>query len=81
MNDPGLPRLESSSVTAGFANNLGALHLDFADGSVLDISADEHYEAWTLNGPDGLLLVSTPRGRSHDLGFTDTLGVTRSSQR
>lgn len=58
---PALP-IARSSVTAGFANNLGALHLDFADGSVLDISADEHYEAWTLNGPDGLLLVSTPGG-------------------
>ncbi|TVU66765.1 hypothetical protein FQP90_01070 [Paenarthrobacter nitroguajacolicus] len=51
-----------SSVTAGIADDRGTLHLDFADGSAIAVPADEQYEAWTLNGPDGLLLVSTPGG-------------------
>ena len=29
-------------------------------GMVLRIERDERYEAWTLAGPDGLLLVSLP---------------------
>ncbi|WP_370629240.1 DUF6188 family protein [Paenarthrobacter nitroguajacolicus] len=37
-----------------------ALHLEFPDGSIIDVLPDERYEAWTLAGPDGLLLVSLP---------------------
>lgn len=51
-----------SSVTAGFADDRGNLHVDFADGSTVEVSPDEQYEAWTLNGPEGLLLVSCPGG-------------------
>jgi hypothetical protein len=47
-----------SSVTAGIVDDLGTLHVDFADGSAIDVSADKLYEAWTINGPEGLLLVS-----------------------
>ncbi|MHA7194428.1 DUF6188 family protein [Paenarthrobacter nitroguajacolicus] len=38
----------------------GALHMEFSDGSTIDVLPDERYEAWTLAGPDGLLLVSLP---------------------
>ncbi|MGO4144565.1 DUF6188 family protein [Paenarthrobacter sp. YAF11_1] len=51
-----------SSVTAGCADDRGNLHVDFADGSTVEVSPDEQYEAWTLNGPEGLLLVSCPGG-------------------
>ncbi|SEI77120.1 hypothetical protein SAMN04487917_102365 [Arthrobacter sp. yr096] len=51
-----------SSITAGFADDRGNLYVDFADGSAIEISADGLYEAWTINGPEGLLLVSCPGG-------------------
>lgn len=51
-----------SAVVKGFADDAGALHLEFADGSTIDVLPDEHHEAWTLVGPDGLLLVSLPGG-------------------
>jgi len=51
-----------SSIVAGLADNRGALHVDFADGSAMDVPADKNYEAWTINGPQGLLLVSCPGG-------------------
>lgn len=49
-----------SAVVNGFANEAGALHLEFSDGSTIDVLPDERHEAWTLAGPDGLLLVSLP---------------------
>lgn len=51
-----------SAVVSGFADDAGALHLEFTDGSTIDVLPDERYEAWTLAGPDGLLLVSLPGG-------------------
>ena len=49
-----------SAVVNGFADEAGALHIEFSDGSTIDVLPDERYEAWTLAGPDGLLLVSLP---------------------
>ncbi|MDR6986018.1 hypothetical protein J2Y66_000481 [Paenarthrobacter nitroguajacolicus] len=51
-----------SAVTVGIADDRGNLHVDFADGSSVGVSSNEQYEAWTLNGPEGLLLVSCPGG-------------------
>lgn len=58
------PALSSarSSVTAGFADNRGTLHINFADGSAIDVEANNLYEAWTINGPENLLLVCCPGG-------------------
>jgi hypothetical protein len=60
-----------SSVTAGIVDDLGTLHVDFADGSAIDVSADNLYEAWTINGPEGLLLVSCPGGGLATWGVGD----------
>ncbi|GGJ18108.1 DUF6188 family protein [Paenarthrobacter histidinolovorans] len=54
--------ITQSSIVAGFADDRGALHVEFSDGSVIDVPADNSYEAWTINGPQGLLLVSCPGG-------------------
>ncbi|MCF3139098.1 DUF6188 family protein [Paenarthrobacter sp. AR 02] len=51
-----------SSIAAGFADDRGALHVEFADGSAINVPANMNYEAWTINGPQGLLLVSCPGG-------------------
>jgi hypothetical protein len=55
----GLLQLEVLRATA---SSRGELALRFVDGTRLDVPADPDYEAWTLNGPNGLLLVSIPGG-------------------
>jgi hypothetical protein len=40
----------------------GHLELQLSNGTVLHAPPDEGFEAWTLSGPDGLLLVCLPGG-------------------
>jgi hypothetical protein len=40
----------------------GRLHLAFDGGWSIEVPPGTDYEPWTLNGPDGLLLVSVPGG-------------------
>lgn len=40
----------------------GALVISFTDGSKLSVEANREFEAWTLNYPDGRLIVSLPGG-------------------
>ena len=51
-----------SAVMGGFADEEGVLHLDFADGSSIDVPSNRDFEAWTIAGGDGLLLTSLPGG-------------------
>lgn len=46
----------------GRAHVDGRLELFFDDDSNLRIPPSEDYEAWTVSGPDGWLLVCTPGG-------------------
>ncbi|WP_407671475.1 DUF6188 family protein [Paenarthrobacter histidinolovorans] len=73
--DPSLlgpaPSIAWSSVTAGFVDDSGTHHLDFAYGSAIDVSADKLYEAWATNGPEVLLLVSCAGGGLATCGLGD----------
>ncbi len=40
----------------------GTLTLTFDDGARLVVQPDGNYEAWTVAGPDGLLIVCMPSG-------------------
>jgi hypothetical protein len=40
----------------------GTLALTFDDGARLVVQPDGNYEAWTVAGPDGLLIVCMPSG-------------------
>jgi hypothetical protein len=40
----------------------GRLHLAFGNEWSVEVPPETAYEAWTLSGPDGLLVVSTPGG-------------------
>ena len=39
-----------------------SLRLRFASGATLDVPADNDFEAWQVNGPDGFLVVCAPGG-------------------
>ncbi len=51
-----------AEVKEGTAFKNGLLELTFVDGKVLRVPASEEFEAWTLVGPNGLRLVSSPGG-------------------
>jgi Family of unknown function (DUF6188) len=38
------------------------LRLRLASGASLEVPADDRFEAWQVNGPDGFLVVCTPGG-------------------
>lgn len=40
----------------------GALSISFTDGTAIHVEPDPRYEAWTFNGPNGLLIVALPGG-------------------
>jgi hypothetical protein len=52
--------LELGERDAAFKD--GRLHLAFDGGWSIEVPPGTDYEPWTLNGPDGLLLVSVPGG-------------------
>jgi hypothetical protein len=54
--------LLDAAVTRIVAFKDGRLVLTFEPAWTIDVPAGHQYEAWTLNGPDGLLLVSMPGG-------------------
>lgn len=61
-----------SAVVGGFADEEGVLHLDFADGSSIDVPSDRDFEAWTIAGGGGLSLTSLPGGALATWGFGAT---------
>ncbi|GAB3436372.1 hypothetical protein GCM10027436_15250 [Actinophytocola sediminis] len=49
-------------VGSAVAFKSGQLRVAFGDGHVLKVDPDPHYEAWTVTGPDRMLIVSLPGG-------------------
>jgi hypothetical protein len=44
------------------ADGAGTLRVVFEGGARLIVEPDPAYEAWSVSGPDGALVVSTPGG-------------------
>ena len=42
----------------------GTLTLRFASGARIEVPADQHYEAWQVNGPGSRLIVCEPGGKN-----------------
>ncbi|GAA3570359.1 hypothetical protein GCM10022197_28460 [Microlunatus spumicola] len=55
-------RLGRATVMGGLAFDDGRLELTFAEGSRLSVPSSDQYEAWQLNGPGGVLVVSVGAG-------------------
>jgi hypothetical protein len=49
-------------VTSAVAFKSGQLRMVFGDGHMLKVDPDPRYEAWTVTGPDRMLVVSLPGG-------------------
>jgi hypothetical protein len=54
--------LADHRITTADADTAGGLDIEFDGGTRLHVDPDENYEAWTINGPDGQLIVSGPGG-------------------
>lgn len=54
--------LRGRAITAAGADDDGALAVRFATEAVLQVPPDSSYEAWTLTGPQGSLVVCLPGG-------------------
>jgi hypothetical protein len=50
------------AVQDGTAFKNGRLLIHMKNGGRISVPADENYEAWTVSGPRGLRIVSTPGG-------------------
>ncbi|MEU4675133.1 DUF6188 family protein [Amycolatopsis sp. NPDC023774] len=50
------------AVTRAEADDSGSLSLVFDNGATIHVEPDDEYEAWTVSGPDGFLVVSMPGG-------------------
>jgi hypothetical protein len=56
-------RLVGRSVSNATAESSGALRVTFDDGSMLIVQPDAAYEAWSVAGPNGALVVCTAGGK------------------
>jgi hypothetical protein len=54
--------LFNTEVLSAVAFKSGALRIVFDNGRLLKVDPDPQYEAWTANGPGGMLVVSLPGG-------------------
>lgn len=54
--------LVGKAVQRAVARHGGELHVSFVDGTLLRVPRVEEYEPWTLNGPEGILIVSISGG-------------------
>ncbi|TNC28025.1 DUF6188 family protein [Amycolatopsis alkalitolerans] len=54
--------LLQQTVTTADVDNSGVLSLVFSNGATIRVEPDNDYEAWTVAGPDGFLIVSMPGG-------------------
>jgi hypothetical protein len=50
-------------VSEGWASEDGRLEVNYTNGLRLTVPDYYDYEPWQLNGPGGLLIVSTPNGK------------------
>ncbi|WP_240431252.1 DUF6188 family protein [Mycobacterium kyogaense] len=55
-------QLVGLDVSESTADDSGALKIAFTDGSLIQVPADDAYEAWNVSGPNGALVVSMPGG-------------------
>lgn len=55
-------QLVGLDVVESVADDSGALRMAFEDGSLIQVPADDAYEAWNVSGPRGALVVSMPGG-------------------
>lgn len=55
-------QLVGLDVVESVADDSGALRMAFEDGSLIQVPADDQYEAWNVSGPRGALVVSMPGG-------------------
>jgi hypothetical protein len=58
-----LRQLVGHTIEEATADAAGALHVIFEGGSRLTVDPDPSYEAWSVSGPDGALVVSTAGGK------------------
>jgi phage baseplate assembly protein gpV len=56
-------QLVGRSVDHATAASSGALRVTFDDGAILDVQPDAAYEAWSVAGPNGALVVCTAGGK------------------
>ncbi|MDW5614059.1 MULTISPECIES: DUF6188 family protein [Mycolicibacterium] len=56
-------QLVGQTVEEATADETGALRVRFSDGTRLEVPPDEAYEAWSVSGPNGALVVCTPGGK------------------
>lgn len=54
--------LIGQTVTESVAEDSGTLRLAFANGASVIVEPDDDYEAWTVAGPGGMLIVCMPHG-------------------
>ena len=50
------------TAVAGECFENGTLELRFSNGSRIDVSADAHYEAWSVTRDDGEMVIAAPGG-------------------
>jgi hypothetical protein len=58
-----LDQLAGHTIEEATADAAGALHVIFEGGARLTVEPDPAYEAWSVSGPDGALVVSTAGGK------------------
>jgi hypothetical protein len=54
--------LFNTTVLSAVAFKPGGLQIAFSNGRLLRVDPDPNYEAWTANGPGGMLFVAMPGG-------------------
>jgi hypothetical protein len=57
-----LRQLVGDTIEDATADAAGALHVIFEGGAHLTVEPDPDYEGWSVSGPGGALVVSTPGG-------------------
>lgn len=55
-------RLVGKTVRNAVVDDANHLKMCFTDGTYIDVPPDPDYEAWTVSGPRGFLVVSMPGG-------------------
>lgn len=58
-----LRQLVGHTIEDANADAAGALHVTFQGANRLTVEPDADYEAWSVSGPDGALVVSTAGGK------------------
>ena len=58
-----LRQLVGHTIEEATADAAGALHVIFEGGARITVEPDAAYEAWSVSGPDGALVVSTAGGK------------------